>query len=218
MNPEKIKMPIRLSVYLLGICCICLGIVLCKKCNMGISPISSIPFVLESVVPINFGVLTMFYHFLNTIIQIIISGKITVKLFLQFVLGAVFGQIINLFQLILNFETDNIAVGIILLIGSVFFTALGMVLMINMNLIQNPPDGLVHLIAEKTDKKLGNVKIIYDICCVVISLTISFICLGKFSGFGAATIVSAFCVGRLVTFLSPHFTPILKKLESKNNV
>ena len=40
----------RVFIYLLGIFFVSLGIVLCKKCNLGISPISSITFVLEEIV------------------------------------------------------------------------------------------------------------------------------------------------------------------------
>lgn len=88
-------------------------------------------------------------------------------------------------------------------------------LMIPMKLIQNPPDGLVRLIAEKTGKEMGNIKVFYDICCVVLSLGISFLFLGQFKGFGLATIVSALCVGRLVTFLTPHFLPLFKRLPER---
>ena len=215
MEPEKIKFPIRLIVYLLGIVSISLGIVLCKRCSMGISPISSVPLVLESILPLSFGVLTMFYHFANTILQMIIAKKVNGMLLLQFALGAVFGQIINFFQFLLHFETSSIPAELLLLSLSVFFTALGMVLMLNMKLVQNPPDGLVRLISEKTGKELGTVKIIYDICCVVISVFIGFVFLHQLKGFGLATIVSALCVGRLVTFLTPHFLPLFQKLPQK---
>lgn len=215
MNPSDIKFPIRLLIYFLGMISICLGIVLCKRCNLGISPISSIPYVLEYVLPISFGVLTMFYHFFNTLLQIVISRKITAMLLAQFAFGAVFGQIINLFQRLLNFEATRLPFQLLLLAMSVFFTALGMVLMLGMKLVQNPPDGFVHLVSEKLGKEVGTIKIIYDICCVALSLTISFVCLGQFKGFGLATIVSALCVGRLVTILNPVFLPLFEKLPLK---
>ena len=37
----------RLLLYLCGLTLVCAGIVLCKKCGMGISPVSSIPYVLS---------------------------------------------------------------------------------------------------------------------------------------------------------------------------
>ena len=136
-------------------------------------------------------------------------------LVLQFALGALFGQIINFFQFLLNFEAARIPVELLLLALSVFFTALGMVLMLNMKLVQNPPDGFVRLIAEKTGKELGSIKVIYDVCCVVISVSIGFIFLHQLKGFGLATIVSALCVGRLVTFLTPRLLPLMQKLPKK---
>jgi len=63
---------------------------------------------------------------------------------------------------------------IIALALSVFFTALGMVFMINMNLIQNPPDGTVKAIGKVLHIEIGKMKLIYDISMVISSGLMSF--------------------------------------------
>ena len=62
---KKERLLFRLMIYLAGIFMVSLGIVLCKKSELGISPISSVPYVLEYIVPVSFGTLTMFFHLAN---------------------------------------------------------------------------------------------------------------------------------------------------------
>ena len=205
MNPEKIIYPKRLLIYFSGIILVSAGIVLCKKCNLGLSPVSSIPFVAEDIIPLSFGTLTMLFHLINITLQSILGRTVNLKILLQVPIAIIFGQVINLFQLLFNFTADTWYIQLLTLILSVVFTALGMICMIHMQLVQNPPDGLVHLISQKTQLDLGKVKIIYDISCVLISLIISFLCFHEFRGFGIATIVSALAVGKLVSFFTPYF-------------
>ena len=94
--------------------------------------------------------------------------------------------------------------------------------MVNMNLVQNPPDGFVKISAEVFKKEFGNVKIIYDICCVLISIGIGMIVLHKPFGMGIATLASALFVGRLVTIFNKVLGTRLRgqdlALKSWNNM
>ncbi len=192
----------RTGIYILGIILVSLGIVFCKKCNMGISPVSGIPFVLEKIVPITFGNLTMLFHFVNITLQMVLMKKILdVRLLLQIPLAFVFGVTIDFFNKLIVFDQNNLALQIIALLLSILFTALGMVCMIHMDLIQNPPDGFVRQLSVMTSKELGTVKIAYDVSCVVVSVMIGLIFLRKIYGLGIATIASALLVGRTVTFI-----------------
>ena len=94
-----------------------------------------------------------------------------------------------------------LAAQVTVLIFSIFFTALGMVCMIRMDLVQNPPDGLVKILSQKTGRELGRIKILYDAACVVISAALGHAILGEMRGMGIATVVSAVFVGRTVTWM-----------------
>ncbi|MCD8370441.1 MAG: DUF6198 family protein [Clostridiales bacterium] len=193
---------VRLVIYLVGIFLVSLGIVLCKRSNLGISPISSIPYALEDLIPLSFGTLTMLFHFVNIAMQLLLlrePGKF--RILLQVPLAFAFGCVIDWIQTWLVFDGTILSYQIIALFASIFATALGMVCMIHMNLIQNPPDGLVRMISQKRNVELGKVKIIYDCLCVVISTVMSLVFLGNAKGLGAATILSMLLVGRTVTWL-----------------
>ena len=75
---KRRSMAARLCVYALGIWLVSFGIVLCKKCGFGISPISCIPFVLEKLLPVSFGTLTMLFHLVNILLQMILTTLLTV--------------------------------------------------------------------------------------------------------------------------------------------
>lgn len=87
---------------------------------------------------------------------------------------------------------------------SIVFTALGMHLMLSMQLVQNPPDGTVNILAGLLNKNIGTVKIFYDILMVAISVILGFIFLHGLKGFGIATIFSAVFVGKTLTLMKKH--------------
>lgn len=193
----------RLGIYFLGMVSVSLGIVLCAQCGLGISPISSIPFVIKEFTPLTFGSLTMLFHLVNISLQMVFMKKISdIKVLLQVPVAFMFGWQIDLIRSFITIDQSNLMMKIVALLLSIFFTAFGMVLMVNMNLIQNPPDGFVKISAEVFKKEFGNVKIVYDICCVLISVAIGMIVLHKPFGMGIATLASALFVGRLVTIFN----------------
>lgn len=199
MIMTKIK---RGIIYMIGILFVSLGIVLCKKCGMGISPISSIPFVLALITPLTFGNLTTLFHFFNTLLQMIFSRSWRdLKLWMQIPLALVFGWIIDIFNTLIVVDADKMFVQAILLIFSIVFTAFGMVCMLEADLIQNPPDGTVKMISFMLKKELGATKNVYDFSCIFISMALGLIYLHDIEGFGIATIVSAIFVGKAVRYI-----------------
>lgn len=195
------NMAARLGIYFAGLWIVSLGIVLCKKCGFGISPISCVPFVLESVVPLSFGTLTMIFHLVNILIQAVLKKGIDIKLVLQVPVAVLFGWVIDLLQKLIVITPDMIALRVLALVFSVFFTALGMLFMVSMNLVQNPPDGTVKMLSIRCRREFGTVKIAYDVVCVAAAAVLGLIFLGKLSGIGIATIASALFVGRTVNWL-----------------
>ena len=202
----------RFTIYIIGIIFVSLGIVLCKKCRLGISPVSSIPFVLELMTPLSFGTWTMIFHFSNTIAQMILTRTVhDIKVWLQFGVAFLFGWGIDFLQKIIVIDTENITVQLLMLMLSVFFTALGMVCMLRMQLIQNPPDGTVRQISSLYHIELGKTKILYDGTCTIAAVMMSLCFLRRIEGFGIATIVSAIFVGKCVTWLQNRIGAVERK-------
>lgn len=200
------KIIYRLGIYFAGMILVSLGIVLCVKCELGVSPISSVPYVLEFLTPLTFGTLTMLFHFCNSIIQYILEKKlINVKVLLQVPVAFLFGIIIDFFKNIMNFTAENLIFKILLMVMSILFTALGMHFMLSMKLVQNPPDGTVNIIAHLLNKNVGTIKVYYDVIMVILSLVLGAVFLHGLKGFGVATIISAIFVGRTLTLIKNIF-------------
>ena len=197
----------RLGIYFSGMISVSLGIVLCAQCGLGISPISSIPFVIKEICFLTFGQLTMLFHLVNILLQMILLKRFRdVKLLLQIPVAFLFGSLIDLIKLMLMIDQSNLFMKIMALILSIFFTALGMVMMVRMDLVQNPPDGCVKAIAAVLAKEFGDIKIIYDIGCVLIAILIGMIFLRQAFGMGIATLVSAIFVGKTVKVINKIIT------------
>lgn len=213
VNGEKLSAQ-RILIHLLGILFVSLGIVLCKKCSLGISPISSIPFVLTDITSLTFGNLTTLFHFVNIAAQMLLTKKLfDPKLWLQVPLAFVFGWIIDWCNNLIVVDDTLLLCQILALALSIFFTALGMVMMIGMNLIQNPPDGTVKQISVMLDTELGNVKVVYDVACVIISILLGLLFLHQIKGFGVATIASAIFVGKSISWIRSAFNAIRKTVK-----
>lgn len=192
----------RIIIYLLGIVCVSLGIVFCAGCDLGISPISSVPFTLQRLLPLSFGTLTMLFHLCNILTQYVLERRAwNPRVLLQIPVAVILGWLINLFQGLLALAPETLAVKLLYLLVSVFLTSLGMVLMLRMDLIQNPPDGTVRQISRMTGKELGFVKRCYDVVMVLLTLLLDMIFFQDIYGLGLATLVSAFGVGKMVTIL-----------------
>lgn len=205
----------RLLIYCVGILLVSAGIVLCKYSSLGISPISTVPYVLEKILPVSFGALTMYFHFANTAVQMALRKTIKdPKLLLQIPLAFAFGQTINLMQRILYVDQNSLVMRWIALGLGIVLTAAGMVCMLLQDLVANPPDGTVKEISEKTGWKFGNVKIGYDIAMVVIAALIGLIFLHTITGIGIGTLLSALLTGRCVSL----FQNIVNRTMRKENI
>ena len=198
------RMPLRILIYCLGLMVVSLGIVLCKKSALGISPISTVPYALEQALPLSFGQLTMCFHFVNTAIQLAMNRekKNIWKLLMQVPVAFAFSVVIDWFGEIIRIDSSVLGWQLASLILSVPVAALGLLMMVHMDLFQNPPDGTIKAISRRSGKELGTVKNLYDCACVLLSVVISLALYRRIVGFGVATVVSALGVGRFVRWFA----------------
>lgn len=201
----------RIPVYILGAVVLCFGIVLCVKCQMGVSPINSIPYVASKLVPLSLGTLSIVFYIINIAAELILSErKQYLSILLQLPVSLLFGIVIDVWDALLPLA-ETITMRVVCLCGSLFFTALGITLIVAMHLVPDPPTGAVQTISRAAKKKMGNVKIVYDCSCVAFSLVLSFIGAHRIIGFGIATIASAIFVGRILALLQGTLGKWLKK-------
>jgi len=190
----------RCLVLFLGLFLMGLGISLVTRSTLGTSPISSVPYVLSLAFPVTFGEFTFLITLLFFIAEVAIIGKTFPKLqYFQIIVALFLGTFVDVGM----FLSAGIHPGIypeqiaVVLLGSAVL-ALGIFLQITANVILNPGEGLVRAIAEKTHKRFGIIKVMFDTSLVASAAVISFAAFGTIKGLREGTVISAVLVGYII--------------------
>ena len=195
----------RIVQYFLGLVVMALGVVLTKRADLGISPITSIPASVSNITPFTLGNTTIFLHIVCVIGQIILLRRITLKSLLTMLVGIPFGYIIDGLMLLINPGAMSIPLKIVILALGLAASGLGVYLVVGTDLMLPAPDGLTHTISQVYHKKLGNVKICSDGVYIILSVAIDLVFTGHISAVGIGTVMSMLFVGRFVTWYGKWF-------------
>lgn len=88
---------VRIIFYISGFLIMTMGIAISVKSNLGVSPVSSIPYTMTCVWGIEMGLATVIFHFALVILQIILLRKsFELKNLLQIPVGILFGSFTTL--------------------------------------------------------------------------------------------------------------------------
>lgn len=88
---------VRIIFYISGFLIMTMGIAISVKSNLGVSPVSSIPYTMTCVWGIEMGLATVILHFALVILQIILLRKsFELKNLLQIPVGILFGSFTTL--------------------------------------------------------------------------------------------------------------------------
>ena len=197
----------RLILFLIGLPIMSFGVVFVIKCNLGSSPISSLPFVIEQLTPYTLGELTFAVNALCVLLQLAFNRRITTGLLLQLPMTILFSIYIDLSVFILrNFFVDSYLMGMILLLTACFVTSIGIAFLVIANLVILPGEGAVQAIAQKFRLDFGFTKIGFDVTCVLLSIAIALYYRGDFCGLREGTIISALLTGYFVRFWLKRIT------------
>ena len=190
----------RCIVLLCGLFLMGLGISLVVRSTLGTSPISSVPYVLSLALPMTFGEFTFVITLIFFFAEVAIIGKTFPKLqYFQIIIALFLGTSVDVGMFLSagvhpGLYPEQIAV---VLLGSAVL-ALGIFLQVTANIILNPGEGLVRAIAEKTHRRFGIVKVIFDTSLVTCAALISFVAFGTIEGLREGTVISAILVGYII--------------------
>lgn len=177
----------RIPLYLLGLFIMMLGITLLNRVNFGTTPLSSIPLALSRITagtPLTYGVVTLLFHAACILLQIIITRKASAPILLQIPLAGIFSVIMDFLMNLIRLDGAPLWLRILLGGVSISFLALGVVIVVGVDLILPAPDALFNTISRHFNIDLPKVKIVGDISFVVTSLTIAMVYLGSTKGGG----------------------------------
>ncbi len=207
-----------ISLFFSGI-----GIACTKASLLGVSTISSIANVLN----IKFDFISMGNWVFITNMALFIGEIIVLRKnfkpvqFLQIPLVFLFGNFTDLGGLMAkNIPLNNYISQLTMVVAGVIILGFGVALGVMANAILNPGEAFVKAISDTYKKNFANVKIIFDICCVITAVTLSLIFFkGKIEGVREGTLIAAILTGLSVKFFIFLLNkPIQKILTNKKNV
>lgn len=199
---------IRISMYFIGLFVMTIGIALSVKSNLGVSPVSSIPYTMTCVWGIEMGKATILFHIVLVLIQILLLRKnFKPAQLMQILVGVVFGYFTTFCNYMVSFlqTPDNLAIRIGMVLASTVFVAIGIFLYLPADLIPLAGEGAMQAVSSVTKIEFSKVKIGFDCTMVLVSVVTCLICLHSLGSVGAGTIIAAVLVGTLVGILNRAF-------------
>ncbi len=200
-NHMKKRTSIRIVYYFAGMIIMALGIGISVKSDLGVSPVSSIPYTMTCVFGIEMGRATIIFHCALVLLQLIILRKnFKLKNLLQVPVGFLFGYLTTLSNYIMSFfpSPDNFGIRLAMMITSAFLIAAGVFFYVPADLIPLAGEGFMLAVSEKTGFKFSNVKLVFDSSMVIMSLIACLIFIHSMGSVGIGTIIAAVLVGLIV--------------------
>lgn len=178
-----------------------LGVVLMLYSGAGISAISSVPYAFSEVLPaLTLGTWTYIFQGLLVLTLMIMRKKFVPSYLFSFVVGFVFGKLLDLHEMWINTLPDNIIMRIIYFIISYVLICIGIALSNRCGLPIVPTDLFPRELSDITGVKYSKIKIGFDITCLAVTAGLTFFCLGRIMGLGIGTVLAAFTMGKGIGF------------------
>lgn len=185
-----------------------IGVGFSVKSNLGVSPVSSIPYTMTLVWGIEMGKATILMHLALIALQIIILRKdFKLVSLLQFVVSIAFGYFTTFSNYMMSFMPSPTSYWLRLsYLGlSIICVALGILLYLTADIMPLAGEGVMGAVAFKTGKAFPKVKIGFDISMVVISLITCLIAIESFGSVREGTLISAVMVGVVLGIFTKYF-------------
>ncbi len=192
------NMAARFIVYMVGLFIMTLGIGVSVKSNLGVSPVSSIPYTITCVWGIEMGKATIIFHIGLVLMQIILlRSRFKIKNLLQVPVGVLFGYFTTFANYVMSFLPDpqNIAVQLVMMLLSTTLIAVGIFFYVPADIVPLAGEGMMLAISDVTKIKFSTVKLAFDISMVLISLATCLLLLHALGSVGIGTVVAAVLVG-----------------------
>lgn len=173
------------------------GVVLMLYSGAGISAISSVPFAFSKVLPVLLlGTWTYIFQGLLVLSLMIMRKRFVPSYLFSFVVGFVFGKLLDVHELWINILPNNITMRIVYFILSYIILCFGIAISNRCLLPITPTDLFPRELADITKVSYSKIKIGFDVSCLAVTAGLTFFFLGHLDGLGIGTIVAAFTMGK----------------------
>lgn len=206
----------RYLLFILSLFFAALGVAVTKRGELGVSPISSVANILSCrFTSLSMGTWLILWNCTMIAGQIAILRK-DFKLIqlLQIPLSFLFGYFTDFGMWCVSFiPVHHYAVRLALVLCGIVILGFGISLAVIANVIMNSGEAFVKAIADKSNKNFGNIKIAFDVFCVILSIILSLLFFdGAIVGTREGTVITALCTGMVVNFFAARLKAPLEKI------
>ncbi len=205
---SRINLAIRIAFYLVGFLIMTLGIAVSVKSDLGVSPVSSIPYTITCITGLDLGLATIVFHVALVVLQIVLLRRaFQAKNLLQVPVGVLFGAFTTFSVNLLAFipTPTDVWAQIAMMLVSTVLIALGIFLYVPADFIPLAGEGAMLAIAQVAKKKFSTVKLVFDISMMVVSLVTCLLVLHGLGSVGIGTVIAAVLVGSELKVLNKAF-------------
>lgn len=186
------------------------GVVLMLYSGSGISAISSVPFAFSEVLPqLTLGTWTYIFQGLLVLILMILQKRFVPQYLFSFVVGFVFGELMDLDELWINILPTDLWLCVIYFIISYLLISFGIALSNRCCMPIIPTDLFPRELSKITGISYPKVKISFDVICLAVTALLTGIFMHHLDGLGIGTVLAAFTMGKAVGIigdvLDKHF-------------
>lgn len=196
----------RYALFIISLFFSALGVAFTKHGELGVSPISSVANVMScKFSSLSLGTWLIIWNcFLIAGQIVILRKKFQLIQLLQIPLSFLFGWFTDLGMWIVSFiPVNSYFTRIVMVLVGIVILGFGISLSVIANVIMNSGEAFVKAISDTFNKNFGNIKIVFDVLCVVFSLVLSLVFFNfTIVGTREGTVISALLTGVVVKMFS----------------
>lgn len=205
---NKVNLLIRWIFYLGGLFIVTVGIAFSVRSDLGVSPVSSIPYTMTCIVGLEMGKATMLFHAALVVLQIIMLRKaFKWKNLFQVPVGVMFGLFTTFSNSLLLFipAPETMVMKLVFLAISIVLIAIGLFFYVPADFIPLAAEGTMLAVSYVTGIKFSTSKICFDVGVVIISLIACLIALHALGSVGIGTVIASIFVGVVLKIIIRFF-------------
>ena len=197
-----VNLLLRTLLLAAGLFFLALGVALSIKTGLGVSPVSSVAYVLSMMLPLSMGVCTALQNILFLLIQLVLLRRdFKPARLLQLAVVFLFSFFTDFtIRLVAPLEVGAYPLRLGLCVLSCALMGFGVFLEVRAQVVVMANEGALSVIAARTGKEFGVVKIINDLTLIALTVVLSLAGFGKILGVREGTLIAAVCVGLFAQF------------------
>lgn len=192
----------RYALFIVGLFIAALGVAFSTKAGLGTSPVASVPYSVFLMSPLlSFGGWLNLWSVIQITIQVILLRRNCkpVEIAIQTVLAFAYGYMTNFsVSLISGLVVDSYVKQFACMIFSCFILGFGIWLQFKGGVAMLPGEAMNRAISFVTGKKYENIKILFDVLYIAVSVILGLVFLGGFKGVREGSIIAAVLIGNII--------------------